>query len=1704
MSDKDGSLGVTEKKQWKRKLEINRNFDNDYLQQLQRLVLNIDLINEGVSNDYKPFIAFIQKGYLTQVVQAWSYYAQINNSTMFGEHSMKLAKALAVLNSDPTVQTYGSEVIKNILSNYSKVLYRGLSNMKPSVTNPMLKMMREMVVFNNGQHVEEFLSYFNLSTSSVQKILKPNKTELSSPVLVTKSPHLSMRANFIKFWVALVRNTPILLRKDLLIDNHSITSSWFKYMAKVDRYELIEDAITLMKDCVLREKSFRKSTKCKILNEAIIGKLQELYYYSNKKLVQSVDAFFQMYGSDPEFGIGFCDEKLWFDEPIAKHQSNYGVVVTVNQKSFKIYNKLLYSMLTFFRPWEDDLQCNTVIKVLNHVPELVPPYCNYLATLGYHDPKMTSYWFGLTLLLGRIINLPIPPELHEVQTEQTPNNSLVLQNIIPCSMSSASLIKCFQHEVPLIKHLGCQLLIFSLKKFEKVLNIYTEKGWESDKASLNNLYQSLLPEVSIISSTLNEAYIKHQDNKLLFLSLTTILKYYSSLFPNNFQVVLPANNVYVEIMKEGVFKGLQLVILDNFLQFQELNSYQIKWWQNSENKRSLFSSLLQVAASNQSSSTITTKISNVLDRLLKYTLLFNKDTLLASPVLSLINSCYAVCAYTEHNDAAQIDKIWKLLDEATLRCVKFPYKYIDMSAEYGYISPFIVALCEQWKYVDKKTSFDIVSKWILIFLRSMAMIGESSENIFKVLASLDDIDSSLLNVYFPKDYEKNITTISKDQYILSSNMEYAFVDLIALLPVNKISNVVRLPVNDLDACGLLFRIQCLLQSDTIEFEKDRLATVFDVLFTKCANYAASNSEFREKFMSEVCFKKFVIHPEINTSDINLVKKYTFTTKILTDIYGSFGDNIAQFQLYGKELILSKFKAWQSNKTVKDMLVNVFNILPSGDLLKLIEDDIVLDPASIVSVLLNIAKAKSNISGNMFLKLLEYDEEEIVELLGYFADLRLIEDADLDAVFEKSVNNFKLFPIIERCIGYPEAVKSLQKYLDCVKLDDLVIAIGALLKPMEDDTISAFCKKALKLALEKFDTFKGSLMRHTIYLFSNCQTLLAEEDKNRIVEYFTTRYENKYSVPVATLLKPYISKEVDSTKMWLNKCMLFITKKFAELDNLPKSFTDFLSQFKDILKLNNTWSMINKSALNAELEVILGGKWVEDPAVLEYANILVLGGLKSSIESSRLLQIFIHNREQPLAKDASNSYVQYLAATICFNLFNHDIAVNSNVVVQETLLRFYNGTVRPSDRILLNILEVLESKLAVSWTNEIYSWEFLDNLSTTERELIGSVKLLVRKNAGFVVTLSRDMITDTIRNYPFVNEIPEYSKLTVEEFSTIQKNFFDKYETAKLGYERDVYDPLFILLLVLHNGELVKFISDEESGKSGCRLDVKKLLDSKLAQLAIMGLSDSRELVAKVSFTIINQMLISLNENYQFKDSNIFKILFTKIVYTFAQKDKGDENLLQKTPPIFWFSVSRIVELLLQPRSLLYESAYRWVLSSPSLYTNNIALFQKVMPKKAEDIESYYLHLQWVLETILSGMCTEKDVNLLKSQNILEWLLNLQNSPYLNLKLQTLINLIVYKLQRTALGGSMLVTRFSGLAYLESVKYNAGKSSQQLNESLQNNPMNRNYLKDQLISRQTSLNSRELTLGCAVLVNSKKRLLEWTSDDLNNIVKRIRQ
>ncbi|KAL3233597.1 Nucleolar pre-ribosomal-associated protein 1 [Nakaseomyces bracarensis] len=1638
------------------------------------------------SYDFGQLIQFCERGFMSQTVQSWSYFAQVNNHVRFGRLTNLLYKVLVVCGRGSNVVMHGSSLIQLILTQYAKVLYRGVSAMRRGNTIPTLKFMREMINFNDSKFLPDFLAYFDLKITIFPKILTPTRAELAEP---TDGP--SFREFFLKFFLDLISKAPAILRKDILSDNFKLLSAWFKYMDKVDSHELIMDTLTVFVDSILKEPSFKKMTKTKVLNEMVLAKVHTFYYSGDKPLVKKVNEFFRTYSSDPDHSVAFNDDCVWFKSSPLNNDSK-GVTITINQKEFKIYNKLLFSMLKIFKPWDDVMQTNTVISTLTHVPELIPPYCHYILSLGTHDPNVTSYWFGLTLLYGRIIRCQIPEFMMKIETDEIPNPALVIENILPAALSKGALTKTLQYENLLVKTMGTQLLAFAFEKLEAVLRLYDKKGWSNHKLEITSLFLSRIPELPVLVTMLNQVYSDNPEKKILLLSTTLVLRLYATIFPNIFNITLPSNNVYMSILGKEVFDGIEFSILDNFLQFQAFSGSQMKWWNSNATQKSLFTSLLFLGAAKTSG--ISERVSTILNNMTKNTIIF--ADLYIQPVSALLNSLQIVLLENKEND--QVQKIAKLLDQTIARCIKTPYKYSDKSIDYERISPILIVLAEQLQFIDRTTPYDLVNEWVMIFLRNMSLIGESKIGIIRLVNSEMKEVVGLLPTYFDDHIISNNTNpMKKKEHIMNNSKNSSFCQFITLSSLNELSkDISRFATCPMDAAGLMSVIIDLITDSDIKtttlFEKSTI-NILNALFT----YINTDVNFKVLNLKFIDFLLTQLAGDENTrAKANFMISQFLIRLNESDIRDScFSEFIVTYLLANEVPIFEK---------TREFATEILNYLESKDIVKLLEHVELLSTNATV-VLNKISEATDEIPYEIFKNAIrDVKNDNFVSKFEEVLDKGKLQNVpDSVEIFKDISNNKLLFNVFFK-----------SAYFDITKLGEYFKILGncsptaatVLSDIGSSEDILKFADKSLTYAIEHLEELDEYDFESLLKLVSKRESHISKEDLKKLSTFALESYKHRFRDYIIDYVESSTEIDITTKKKWMNKLILYITKFFSERNIMSSAFKNLITRSTRLFLKTNIWDEVSSALLNSQLEVVLQSSWISTEEVLQYVLSLMILANSKKLNCERSIQLLINNECISFRTDSISEHVNYLTALVLYLGFKTNPKKTCTRSTMLQIVQFYGGSLTAYDRIILELISLMEEQVGVSWINEVISWEYIED-SKEVLDVANVINLITSTKEGLVITLRKDFIENSIKYADLVGrpDFPEFENISNAE--TVMQNFegfFSSLHKVSKSHLTNSYDPFSLMLLCIQNEDLISKKTETEETESTTftyKFDFQKVAGIGLLEVIIINAASDGQL-SSVSNILLNQLLSSINDVEQANDLFIFKLLLKKLI--FSINHAKSKNNLDSLPKIIYHFIARLVPILLQPVNPLYERAYRWVLDGPFVRTNEIPLTKDIIntSESTIDHEIYFKQLVWILEGIEEGVVDNKDLGILKSKGVLEWLLGLQNYVRLSVRIQKLISSILYKFQRIEDGGSLLATRYGAISTLELQKLAIERKKHEASEKLNTNDKNSRHLINYLISEEQGLSNGELLEGFVAISNSQKRLREWTDSDGDNIIKRI--
>jgi nucleolar pre-ribosomal-associated protein 1 len=1658
-----------------------------------------------VNDNSKPLlIEFITKDLLTKLLSNWSYFSSINDHGHFVDVSVKLSKLTNLINvcsgvykpvpeSDLVYQVQITElrpkilqIYKDILNNYLKVIYRALSNNKPSLTNPVLRVLSHMVTYDQSIAIE-LLNTFDLTLSILPKLLIPTKQELDTGTSKqTGKEHLSVRYNFIKFWIELSSQLPYFHRKDLLCNNFKIMNNFWKHMIDADSLPTLSLIISFIDQKILQEVNFKRSTKCKILNENFMHKVQPLFSRidkkSDEKLYDLYLKFLETLTCDSKAGLVFPNEKLW--------QTNVttGITVQLNNKNFKIHNNLIYIFITTLKPWEAFNQMLLLLKILEANPELVPIYMNWMIQHGggYHDPSLTSWWIGHTLLYTNILQLSIPKSLSStfVSVDSKFNSKLILENIALAPISKSSLIKALECDEKILTQFALQLIMFTLKKLKSII----ESGITCNKQEVVGLVFANLPDIANIVELYNKITAKSpqkSDQKLTKLTILSILKEYELLLPNTSS----ASQSLVKLANTGVSDIIQnidtssdfdLAQLDCFLSILSVQDkeQELKWWNSTPKSNSFFTCLVKLSTNEYIGSSFGGKILSILSKLTSNSLMFN-DSLILSPILALIQSF----------KGAQVgEEVWRLLDEAISRANRTPYKYLDLSnKKYHDISLFVVVIFEQLKFFVDKDGSNITFKWFFKFLQYSIIAGESKKAIetlaedylseFQIERYLDLLNFSSTLPYDDQDSLSSLMINTSNKDLVSK-----------LLTIEK-----KVLITKLDLASTLLRLKLILCDDLI---KNADSLIIE-LASKISNYVLSSDLELHTFVFTERFWETLLFTETEITEGTISPNKVLSCELFNELYKLIPHSHVDDENDLKARIISVINLKMDSK-LQTIVSNFIWVLSNQDIKNAIENCEGNDVICLRLAQLSLER-KVSVGPRFFHKLLQLPNDDLktqvacqlIELdLVTFDNDRLIDEVRDILANKENYNLIKSFinstnPRREDVLLYLINERIDDELLLCYISYSICLIDGYI-----NEQVEGFLHKTTHIAVGLLSSRDERIDWSQLLVILKRGIKYVDDDTKRsiisnVLDYVQSHGDKfGFISEFAGLMNEVVNYLDKGIFTWIHKSMLYITKMFAEAAELTESFDSFVDQMQQIIikvqASKSIWNFVPQAILNTQLEVFLNHKqWIKNERYLAYANVLILSATSSTIHYEKLLQIFANNGMNILTQLPTKkiSKARFLSSLILYNLFNFNHSKCSTSLLSDQLLVLYLGSIRAEDVLLKAILIKIEAKISKSWITKVRNWEVNEELKNDEYLMVGEPRLITKDKSSLVVSISKNYINNSINHGDKALQIPE-SKGRIEEiWSQFDMMYMENEISINQEYEHTVYDPEFFLLLILNNEELVK-IDKVEDESVGPKFDVTQLINSGILQYIVANVGNSNKTVSTIAKMLLQGVLQTLVTIENFKDANVYKVYISNILFSL----RGETSSI---PNIVWYIYSTFANILGNPGHFLYEKTFRYVLSTPQLKYSDIPIYTPVVlaiDAQSEE-ESYYKQVPWLIEHLTKGLHNTSDLTLIKNRGVIEWIMNLMNSPFISVKIKTLILKFIERIEAIDQGSDLMITRFGMLSNLEQQSQNYAD-------------------KDSLLDSQIKLNLDQLMIRLGISVGSSKRIIHWTDNDLPNAIKRV--
>ncbi|KAJ3294460.1 hypothetical protein HK104_003568 [Borealophlyctis nickersoniae] len=587
-------------------------------------------------------------------------------------------------------RSIGTGMVRNVIRNHMKILYRNLSSGKHVVIQSTLRLLVAVTGYGQGT-TRELQETFNFTMKALHKLLTIRKKSAAGQEGTKPRKAEDVRTLYIRFILAFLVRGDVGVKKAVL-ETKDFVSGIFKGMAE-DTYETVEFVLSTLRRAVIDDVHLGRSVKVAFFNNYVLEQLARLYFRNDVSsdggdvsISDLAHEFMLHLCTNPGVGVCFQDAG-WYPA-----QSSGG------KKHIKVYNAVLLRFLGVLHPTENLNQEKLVLAILKSCPELVQPYWNSLTALSF-DPRLSSRWLANMALVAKVIQLPVPSHFGAPSPSLSPPPvGTVADNVLPCVLSRAILGRALLHSSRLVKYTAAGVLALAFGKLAEVrravnlaMTESTESApqWRKASTQLLEEIRRRVPELQIVLALQNtkalgdvdtemvDALLEEVDKQavetekevsaeLLQSAALRLLRHYQRYFP---ETVLESRFDY------GKLLPADLMSLPTELQWHLLQLvgevHEFKWWNRAPNaQHSHLSSLLRfhLSAPDTQLSTLSLR---VLTRLLTDSFLFSGR---ADEIQIWISSLRYL---TPPERVAAIT--W--LDEAFCAGVRNPYRVVDRLTE---------------------------------------------------------------------------------------------------------------------------------------------------------------------------------------------------------------------------------------------------------------------------------------------------------------------------------------------------------------------------------------------------------------------------------------------------------------------------------------------------------------------------------------------------------------------------------------------------------------------------------------------------------------------------------------------------------------------------------------------------------------------------------------------------------------------------------------------------------------------------------------------------------------------------------------------------------------------------------------------------------------------------------------------------------------
>ncbi|KAI7479078.1 hypothetical protein KC357_g4260 [Hortaea werneckii] len=430
----------------------------------------------------------VERPFLAQLWQAWSFASQNNNDYLTSSVSAILALLLRTLSSLLDFRDHGMLLCKTVLLHqHLRLVKRGLDapKHKDFVIQPCLRLLTEATSFDGGALAREVYKRreHTFDVSTLRRNLALVRVDVPEEEARRKP---SIRTLTVRYILAHLKYLHEGAKNDLL-RSRPLSVALFSHLAD-DPSDVINDILNVTEQNVLKDDAVQRSAKATLLLHHNLEHVTEVATRSGDEHPSAQRAFAWLKSVCTRENYGILRRSAWYPPGTETHdreQKRSQDTIDLGLDGLDFYdrddrpdvrNTTLLAWTLTLRPQSDSKERELVISCFESAPELVAAY--FAEKNLQLEPKLTNTWIGYASFLFEVIRLQVPERLgylgddsqgsEHQHAELPPQTNIIMEHLLPGPLTQKVLARCMNQSSDLITFFAERLLVLAFKKLSTI------------------------------------------------------------------------------------------------------------------------------------------------------------------------------------------------------------------------------------------------------------------------------------------------------------------------------------------------------------------------------------------------------------------------------------------------------------------------------------------------------------------------------------------------------------------------------------------------------------------------------------------------------------------------------------------------------------------------------------------------------------------------------------------------------------------------------------------------------------------------------------------------------------------------------------------------------------------------------------------------------------------------------------------------------------------------------------------------------------------------------------------------------------------------------------------------------------------------------------------------------------------------------------